>query len=642
MKPLSYRSIYSAAVYTQNKQLINRHFDDIYHHQEALAESQEVFLEGNRLYQRWHDNPDTPGFVIAETGFGSGLNFLTCRRLWHNCQRKPAHLHFISTEQWLLTTAQFNRAYQDFSELHSDISCLAPVFKQRRAGFHRHRIDQNVTLHLLLGDTAACLQQLKAQVDAWFLDGFSPAKNPDMWSQSVCAEMARLSQPGTTVATFTAASQVRKNLQAVGFEMTKTPGFKGKRERLIGRFKAPPGAIKPKQPWAPTPRAKPRPKRITIIGGGIAGLCLAFTAKEYGLQVTLIDRADKPMSGASGNPYALMMPYLTAQPSPEALFYWRAFEAALGFYSPTVFTELAVQSTQQLPNRDARRSLPKDLIQATEQGLRYPTAGFVDTTALAEALSPSVDEWLTAEVAHIKQNRQGQWLVQDRHQNTVRCCDVLVVATGAQSMRLIPSLQAFMTVRRGQTECYHLPEWPPEFNQINLNQQYVIPVEKQQQVLIGGDYHHLNPHDGLSIDNLTSHDPQLNLNNWRQHNDSRALSRARLISSRVGLRAGTVDHLPVCGPLVDSAQFKKAYADLHHGRHWQSYQPAQVYKNLYLLTGLGARGFTSAPLLARMLMAMVMGQPLPLERDLVKIVHPNRFLYRQLKKPPNQEPGDKL
>ncbi|KAA3638861.1 MAG: FAD-dependent oxidoreductase, partial [Proteobacteria bacterium] len=420
MSPLSYRLIQSAAISTQKKQLHNQQFDDIYHHSEAVAESQFVFHEGNRLLSQWHDKANEPLFVIAETGFGSGLNFLTTRRLWQNCDNKPQHLHYISTEQWLLTPAQLLKAYQDFPDLQPDLVKIQQVFQLRRAGFHSYQIDKDITLHLLLGDACHCLQQLNAQVDAWFLDGFSPAKNPAMWSPDLFQQIARLSRPGGSFATFTAASQVRKNLQAAGFEVVKTTGFKGKRERLVGQFKTLINPEKDKQAWAPTPQATHPVDRITIIGGGVAGLCLAKMARQKGLNVTVIDRQAQPLAGASGNPFALMMPYLTAQYSPEALFYWRAFEAALRFYPKDIFKAIGVNEVKQQPRPDdARLGFADDLIQATKSGFYYPNSGRINTTALAPYLMAAVDTWLTAEVAYFAQNTQGQWLVQDSNRNTI-------------------------------------------------------------------------------------------------------------------------------------------------------------------------------------------------------------------------------
>ena len=640
LKPLSYRNICSADTGFQQSQLVNRLFEDIYHHRDAIAESRYVFHEGNDLVRQWHNCASKESFVIAETGFGSGLNFLTTRRLWQSTDKKPKRLHFISTEQWLLTPEQLNQAYTDIPELHADLAAIRPVFSKRRAGFHTFHTDADITLTLLLGDATACFRQLKATVDAWFLDGFSPAKNPDMWSTELMTAMARLSRPGTTFATFTAASKVRKNLLSAGFAVSKTPGFQGKRERLIGHFSENPTPIQEQKSWAAVPRAKPTPRHIAIIGGGVAGLCLAHRAGQSGLRVTVIDRHPQPLGGASGNPYAMMMPYLTARSSPEALFYWRAFDYAKNFYPDSVFHAIGVQTDGRMGDRDVRKTLDHELIHNNDAGICYPGSGYIDTAALASHLLPAVNDWITAAVGDIKCTDQGRWHVQNTDLKTICDSDVLVVAAGIQSIQLLPDLQPFVTARGGQTELYQLSDWPAPLHSIQHNKHYVIPIKHQKQILIGGDYHHLPSADWFNTLGQRPKTPQLNYQAWQQQSNRFLFDHAQLLQTRMGIRAGTTDHLPLCGPVVNSAQFKLDYADLHHGRHWQSYPPAAVHKNLYLLSGLGSRGYTSAPLLADYLMAMILNQPLPLEHDLFKIVHPGRFYYRQLKKPPQPASGD--
>ena len=136
----------------------------------------------------------------------------------------------------------------------------------------------------------------------------------------------------------------------------------------------------------------------------------------------------------------------------------------------------------------------------------------------------------------------------------------------------------------------------------------------------------------LSLPNAPDH-LNRNLSHWQHHPDFDLLSHPASVRNHTAIRATTPDHLPLCGPLIDHRRFATDYADLHHGRHWQVYPPAQHLPGLYTLSGLGSRGYTSAPFLADYLTAMITGQPLPLEADLCKIIHPNRFNFRQLKKP---------
>ena len=239
-------------------------YDDIYFSVDnGLEETRHVFLAGNRLHERWQqlaDNGTTGAiFTIAETGFGTGLNFLCAWQAWNthfahrnlhvgqganpnaiqNADCATPRLHFISTELHPLTQADLAAALALWPELAPYSSQLVAQYQYIAAGWHGLEFDAGrVTLTLLVGEVASTLPQLRAKVDAWFLDGFSPAKNPAMWQASLYAQMARLSVPDTTFSTFTSAGMVRRGLQEAGFQVTKVHGFGRKREMLSGKYAA--------------------------------------------------------------------------------------------------------------------------------------------------------------------------------------------------------------------------------------------------------------------------------------------------------------------------------------------------------------------------------------------------------------------
>lgn len=223
---------------------VSRDFDDVYFSNDnGLEETRYVFLGGNQLEARFPEHPH-PLFVVAESGFGTGLNFLT---LWQAfVQFREAHpqaqlqrLHFISFEKFPLTRADLALAHQHWPELAPWAEKLQAQWPLPLPGCHRLLLDEGrVTLDLWFGDinelTSQLDDSLNQKVDAWFLDGFAPAKNPDMWTQNLFNAMARLARPGGTLATFTSAGFVRRGLQEAGFTMQKRKGFGRKREMLCG------------------------------------------------------------------------------------------------------------------------------------------------------------------------------------------------------------------------------------------------------------------------------------------------------------------------------------------------------------------------------------------------------------------------
>lgn len=220
----------AAVTWEENGTPVSATYGDVYFSRESgLAETQHVFLQGNRLPERF---ADAEHFTIAETGFGTGLNFLCACRLFESVAKPDTHLHFISIEKHPLLPKDLKRALDHFPELYSYAEKLLQSYPPAIPGLHRIHLSERVHLTLAYGDSFDLFPLLEAKVDAWFLDGFAPAKNPDMWQEVVFAHLARLSHPGTTAATFTVAGAVQRGLKEAGFSVQKIKGFGRKREML--------------------------------------------------------------------------------------------------------------------------------------------------------------------------------------------------------------------------------------------------------------------------------------------------------------------------------------------------------------------------------------------------------------------------
>jgi tRNA 5-methylaminomethyl-2-thiouridine biosynthesis bifunctional protein len=219
-------------------------FEDVYFSTEnGLEETDYVFLQGNQLKERWQ-NAALQTFTIVETGFGTGLNFMCTAKLWLENAPKNAELHFISIEKFPLSLEDIIKTTKMWPTL-ADISDsfialyqqrIEDKFKKEKSGFLGNT---NIKLTLLINDVSNCINDINCKVDAWFLDGFSPAKNPEMWNQMLFFKMANLANDGCTFATFTASGKVRRGLTEAGFNVTKKAGFGKKREMLIGVYPAP-------------------------------------------------------------------------------------------------------------------------------------------------------------------------------------------------------------------------------------------------------------------------------------------------------------------------------------------------------------------------------------------------------------------
>lgn len=346
-------------------------FGDVYYSlADGLAESRYVFLQQNKLPQRFTDlfqqhlqtlttaasdadniviAPLAPSnsFTIAELGFGTGLNILATWQLWqqtkqqvysengHNAEAdltssasigpQSPRLHLISTEKHPLTHKDLTRSLQSWRDsdpsLIPFISRLLTLYPTLVSGCHRLHLADDVTLDLWLGDATQSLQQIassydhlsqQAQVDAWYLDGFAPSCNESLWAEQIFQQVQRLSKPNTTAATFSCAGVVKRGLQAAGFQLKKVKGFGRKREMLTTTKLADTDST---DNPVDTDTSEAVSNRITyqnvaVVGAGISGLMAAWSLAQRGLKVTLLDKI-APLAGASGNPRALLAPKMT-------------------------------------------------------------------------------------------------------------------------------------------------------------------------------------------------------------------------------------------------------------------------------------------------------------------------------------------
>jgi tRNA 5-methylaminomethyl-2-thiouridine biosynthesis bifunctional protein len=270
--------------------LIAPRFEDVYFSAEdGLAETRHVFLQGNRLAERFAAMRPGETFTIGETGFGTGLNFLVAWRLFELHAPADARLEFVSVEGFPLDRETMHRSLAPWPELGTHRDALLTQWGPIWPGLHRLRFaNGRVRLCVLVGEAAEVLAGINACADGWFLDGFAPSRNPAMWSDAVFKQVARLSADDATLATYTAAGFVRRGLQAVGFEIEKIPGFGTKRDMTVGTF--PSGSSSNKRGGAPPCLQAGEGRSAIVIGGSLAGAFAARSLAERGIAVTVLEK----------------------------------------------------------------------------------------------------------------------------------------------------------------------------------------------------------------------------------------------------------------------------------------------------------------------------------------------------------------
>lgn len=607
-------------------------FDDIYYAGDGAGQARHVFIDGNDLAARF---PGASRFSIGELGFGAGLNLLAAWDLWRGTQRpSSARLEFLSFEKFPIAAdalARVHSAWPQFSDLSRALRAAMPP---ATPGVHRLRLSPEVSLTLCLGDAALMLSRVEARIDAWFLDGFAPSKNPDMWTQRVFEEVARLSAPGATAATFTVAGDVRRALEASGFEVEKRPGFGRKREMLTAR-RAAAASRSRRAPWFANANLKPLAPgaAIAVIGGGVAGASLAHELGAAGFAPTLIDPLGIA-AGASGNPAGLIMPRLDFDDSPAARFLRTAYVHALGVVTrieaargEAFFNRCGVHLraiTDEDRDRQekilAARLLPEEFALAKGGGLFFPQAGVIDPAAFCRALAHGAP-LITRAALSISTDDDAVSISLDGGEQ--RSFDAAIIANGREALRFVGARSLPFYSVPGQIDIF--PDAPAPAH-ASVFGQYAAPAPGGG-VAIGATYDRVDAATPpaasrrSTIENIAAVASVLP--------DLAAMLDADAAQPRAGMRCQTPDHLPVAGPLPDWNFYSGAYDDLRFGKR-RDYQQGEIAPRLFILSGLGSRGLATAPYCAALMVSEMCGAPF--EREIAEALHPARFFIRDLKR----------
>lgn len=645
---------------------VSREFDDVYFSNDnGLEETRYVFLDGNNLPERFTGHAQST-FYVAESGFGTGLNFLT---LWQTFatfrQNHPEaavkRLHFISFEKFPLSVEDLALAHAHWPELAPFSEALRARWPMPWPGCHRLLFGHgNLTLDLWFGDINQLVSQLddsyNGQIDAWFLDGFAPAKNPDMWTPTLFNAMARLARPHGTLATFTSAGFVRRALIEAGFQMVKRKGFGRKREMLVGKRIAG-HCPTPVTPWYARPAARGR--ETAIIGGGVASALLSLMLLRRGWDVTLYCADDTAGEGASGNRQGALYPLLSAHDPVINGFFPTAFGFARRLYDSLDIefdrdwcgvTQLGWDEKSRLkidrmlslaPPLALARPLTAD--EAAQEcgvptgcgGIHYPHGGWLCPQQLTRAtLALGIKLGLKVHYRHtvISLNAKGsQWQLVFKNGRLAQHAAV-VIANGAALTDFEQTTALPVYPVAGQVS--HIPETPAlaPLRQVLCYDGYLTPVNPTNgHHCIGASYHRNQrqaayseedqQHNRQRLINCLPHQP------WTQTVDVSAQE------ARNGVRCATRDHLPLVGNAPDYETLTALYADLQRqAENPQHVAPAPCYHNLFVLGALGSRGLCSAPLAAEILASQMSGEPLPLDATTLAGLHPGRYWVRKLLK----------
>ncbi len=614
-------------------------YGDVYHSADSgPGQARHVFLGGNDLPARWRG---ARVFTIVETGFGLGVNFLATWNTWRSGPARPERLHFVSIEKHPFTReglATLHARYPEFAPLAAQLQSAWPL---PLPGLHRLEFEGGrVTLTLAFADVADILPGLRLAADAFYLDGFAPDRNPEMWAPAAMKALARLARPDATLATYTTARAVRDALAAAGFAPELRAGFGRKRNMLVARY-APLRTTRHDPPATPSWNER----RAIVVGAGLAGAAVSERLAARGWRIELIERLATPAAQASGIPAGVFHPHVSRDDSVlsrltragclYSLARWRALEAAgqrLSWKACGVL-QMAKDAREEARMAATVRALGfppgyldylpqtsaegKAGLEVRAGGWWFPDSGWMQPAALVRAQLAAADSG-SRMVCHYSADvhalsRDGTlWRALAADGTEIASASVVVLANSHDAARLVP-LGAPLKRVRGQLT--RLP----------------AGSLRAPAAVIAGAGHLIPDTDGGTIVGATydfetenpeprTEDHAGNLERLERllPGTAAALDPATL-EGDVGFRCVSADRLPLIGALPDAGACR----------------PGTAAPKLPRLPGLfgafayASRGLTWAALGGELIACSVEGEPLLVEGDLADAIDPARFVLRR-------------
>lgn len=658
----------------------------------ARAEREHVFLRGNGFGAAGDANPGAwcagdgaarGRHLVAELGFGAGTTFLCAwaalraHAAGGGAGRPAAQLDWVSVEGAPLDAATLRRAaladpaMVDLAPLADE---LARAWPERIRGVHRRSLDGGrVRLTLLFGEVLEWLPVVDFRADAWCLDGFAPARNEAMWSPEAIALVAAHSEPGTRVATYSAASAVGERLAAAGFEVRRTPGANGKREMISGTLAREPDrrAMRSLPRWFAVPGPVARadgdllgPRTAIVVGAGLAGSAAARALAERGLRVTVLD-AGRTASGASAAPRAVLAPHLASWQSPQTRIVAHAFlhaRAAMERIGAPIepcglLNPVSTDDEWGFEQAIADWGWPAELLRLVPAAEASALAG----TALGSATSPdgallvanaattrpaetvrallahaSIEVHERSPVARLRPAGSG-WHV-DAEDGRTFDADAVVIATAGIPGGALPQMPEALASDA-------LPSVPFDATRGQLSTISFDGSGDLPRAVVSANGFVMPPRDGavcagatfererLAVP-ATPHDDAINLGHVERLLPALAAHVPERRGAWAGIRTSVHDHCPVVGPVVADGAFRAAFARLAHGPLAAQWPAAPVLPGLFVTLAHGSRGTCTAFLAAELLADMACGTPRCVPDDLLPAILPQRFLVRDLRSGP--------
>jgi tRNA 5-methylaminomethyl-2-thiouridine biosynthesis bifunctional protein len=639
--------------------------DDYYSPEDGLAESTYVFIEGGDVINRMQALKAGETLTIGELGLGTALTLALILQAWSEHGSAGARCHVITIEKHPLSRSQLREASARWTSLSQEFATIRQRWPSPIPGCHRRaELIDGLTVDFWWEDVSDALGDLDSYgsqwVDVWFLDGFTPTRNEAMWTEDVLRGVANLSCDEAHVATFTASSDVRRSLERVGFKVSKRPGFGRKRECLHGVLDLSQTSNDEQLPRErPTawdqPACTEKPQSCLVLGAGLAGSHMARRLAERNCKVTVLERGTIG-SGGSTQPQGVIYTRPSHKHGKLADFSLTAYEFSVDHHqckfregslkegidgglsgylqlaSDDVLERLATAfDDEDSPLKVVSREVASSIagIALTQGAQHFPSSGWLHPRAIcAELLNhPNITVIEGLGDTTLRQGDGDHWFAIAATGDCVAAGDTAVVTTAWETVEDARLDWLPLQPIRGQTTLLPSQGVLKDLKCTVCHAGYTPPA-KGNVHCIGATYglnetsteERTADHE-INIQQLLSNIPSLN-----------SAIGSKSPTGQAAVRCATADYLPIAGPVPRETKFITTYEQLRHDRKRLINKKQPNIKGLYVLTGLGSRGLTSAPLLSELLVSQMMDAPPPVTRYLHQAVSPARFLKRRLVK----------
>ena len=650
-------------------------FEDFYFStDDGLNESRYVFLKPNRLPERFSEGDLTQPFIIAETGFGTGLNFLVSWQAWQQQTQPKRPLHFFSVEKYPLEKEDLAKALSHWSELSNLIQPLVDQYPPIVSGLQTLEFENGqVRLSLLFGDISTDLALSVFKADAWYLDGFAPKKNPEMWSDHFFQLIADKSKRDTTFSTFTSASIVRKSLVSAGFSVLKQEGFGKKREMLFGNYSSsahhptnylwsyPKPQVSESNPIINELTEDTHQYDVAIIGAGLSGLATAYELAQQGLKVCILDKNTGPVKGASGQSQLAMYAKLPSEANKLFHFIIQALNGSIRFYNrlqakakhleagdfwhQTGLIQLAWNEKESIKQKSFLTNilLPKEIIQfidaksaADKSGLDinvgallFENAGWLDPVKYADAIMSSlpIDRFFEQKVSSLSFDKEKRNWTLATENNAESISAKYVVIANSNDAKLL-------------TQVSHLPSKPLRGQVTSIKHDN---LKSSKTVVCGEGYlcppinnwHHFGATFDLKCDEaiIKEGDTEQNINSlqaWLPDWLDNSIVKSSQYQHTAGLRCTTPDYLPIVGQAPIADKMIEDFAKLRVDSNACKEKHGSYFPNLFVNIGHGSKGLFTTPLAAQIIRYHICGGLPPCLEEHRVMLSPARFIIKHL------------